>query len=61
MGDVGDDYRALRELNAERRQRNLENASKDGWYLHTEYHWSRTLNGKVMCGDVLAFIKKHGV
>jgi len=77
MGDVGDDYKALKELNAEKRQRNLENASRDGWHLHTEYHWSRTLNGKrldywpsrnkwqhdgkVMCGDVLAFIKKHGV
>ena len=77
MGDVGEDYKALRELRAEKRKGNLESASKDGWHLHTEYHWSRTLNGKrldywpsrnkfqydgkVMCGDVLAFIKKHGV
>ena len=75
MGDVGDDYKALKELNDERKKRNLESASKDGWYLHTEYHWSRTLNGKrldywpsrnkwqydgrVMCGDVVAFINKR--
>ncbi len=39
MSDVGDDYKALRELNAEKRKRNLENASREGWYLHTEYHW----------------------
>ena len=77
MSDVGDDYRALRELRAEERKRNLESASKDGWHLHTKYHWSRTLNGKrldywpsknkwqyankVMCGDVVAFINKRTV
>ncbi len=77
MSEVGEDYKALRELNAAKRRRNLENASREGWNLHTEYHWSRTINGKrldywpsknkwqfngkVMCGDVLAFIKKHGV
>ena len=77
MSEVGEDYKALRELNAAKRRRNLENASRDGWHLHTEYHWSRTLlngkrldywpsrnkwqhDGRVMCGDVLAFIKKHG-
>lgn len=77
MGDTGDYFRALNKLNKERKKRNLESASRDGWHLHTEYHWSRTLNGKrldywpsrnkwqydcrVMCGDVLAFIRKHTV
>ncbi len=62
----------MKELNRERKKRNLENATPDGWTLHTEYHWSRLLNGKrldywpsknkfqyngkVMSGDVNYFI-----
>lgn len=52
------------------------NANNDGgWTIHTDYHWSRIVNGcrldywpsrkkfqfkgKVQRGDVLAFIKKQ--
>jgi hypothetical protein len=75
MGDTGDDFKLLKELNKERKERNLKSARKEGWELHTEYHWSRTLNGKrldywpsrnkfqyngkVMCGDVAGFIRKR--
>ncbi len=68
-----EDFNLLKKLNKDRKQRNLENASKEGWHLHTEYHWSRTLNGKrldywpsrnkfmyegkVMVGDVDGFIR----
>lgn len=77
MGDVGDDFRANREADKERKKRNLESASADGWTQHTMYHWSRTLNGKrldywpsrnkfmydgrVMTGDVVGFIKKREI
>lgn len=75
MGDLSDDYKYMKELNNDRKKRNIESASRDGWNLHTEYHWSRELNGKrldywpsrnkfqydgrVMCGDVVGFIKKR--
>ncbi|MCW7553762.1 hypothetical protein NX722_14200 [Endozoicomonas gorgoniicola] len=75
MGDMAEDFKLLKKLNKERKQRNLENASKEGWHLHTEYHWSRTLNGKrldywpsrnkfmyegkVMVGDVEGFIRNR--
>lgn len=75
MSDTSDDFAYLKQLNKERRDRNLKNASSEGWNLHTEYHWSRTLNGKrldywpstnkfqydgrVMTGDVNSFIRKR--
>lgn len=75
MSDTKEDFEYLKELNKERKKRNLENASREDWHIHTEYHWSRTLNGKrldywpsrnkfqydgkVMCGDVTGFIKKR--
>jgi len=75
MSDTADDFKYLKELNKARKQNNLASASKEGWHLHTEYHWSRMLNGKrldywpssnkfqyggrVMCGDVNSFIKKR--
>jgi len=73
MGDMRESFDYMKELNKERKARNLASASKEGWHLHTEYHWSRTLNGKrldywpsrnkfqydgkVMCGDVVGFIR----
>lgn len=48
MGDVGEDYKLMDKLNKERKKKNLEEASKDGWNLHTKWHWSRTINGKRM-------------
>ncbi len=75
MGDVGDDYKFLKELKKDRREKNLASANGDGWTKHTEYHWSRLLNGiridywpsrnkfqydgRVMTGDVNAFIAKR--
>ena len=75
MGDMAEDSKFLKQLNKDRKKRNLESASKEGWNLHTEWHWSRTLNGKrldywpskdkfqydgkIMCGDVDGFIRKR--
>lgn len=75
MGDMGDDFKALRELDQARKRRNLIKADPAGWTIHTEYHWSRVLNdkrldywpsrnkfqyrNKIMCGDVVGFIKNR--
>lgn len=72
---MAEDFKFLKQLNKGRKKRNLESASKEGWNLHTEWHWSRTLNGKrldywpsknkfqyggkIMCGDVGGFIRKR--
>lgn len=77
MGDMRETFDNIRELDKERKQRNLASALREGWNCHTEYHWSRTLNGKrldywpsrnkfqyegkVMCGDVLGFIRNRTV
>ena len=75
MGDVGETFRALKEADKERKHRNLNAFDPTGWTKHTEYHYSRQLNGKrldywpsrnkfmyegkVMCGDVFGFIRKR--
>ena len=75
MGDMGDVFREWKQQDKERKKRNLEKADPTDWTIHTEYHWSRTLNGarldywpsrnkfqyngKVMCGDVQGFIRKR--
>lgn len=75
MGDMGDDFRALDAHHKKRKAKNLRNAKPEGWKKHTQYHWSRTLNGKrldywpsrnkfqyegrVMCGDVEGFIRNR--
>lgn len=75
MGDMREVFDAMRERDKERKQRNLAAADPTGWTQHTEYHWSRQLNGKrldywpsrnkfqyqgrVMAGDVVGFIKKR--
>ena len=75
MGDMGEIFRAHKEAGKERRERNLDKADPTGWTEHTPYHWSRKLNGKrldywpsrnkwqyegrIMCGNVKAFIEKH--
>ena len=43
MGDMGEVFNAMREMDAERRSRNLAAADPTGWTIHTEYHWSRDL------------------
>ena len=75
MGDVGEDFKFFKQLNKERKQKRLDEANPEGWNIHTEYHWSRILNGKrldywpsknkfqydgkVMNGDVNKFVKKQ--
>ena len=75
MGDMGDIFRAMKDTDKERKKRNLENANPKGWTEHTEYHWSRTLQGKrldywpsrnkfqhnnkIMVGDVEGYIRKR--
>lgn len=75
MGDLADDFRALKKHNDERKAKNLAAACSDGWVVHTDHHWSRVLDGKridywpsrkkfqydgrVMCGDVNGFIRKR--
>lgn len=43
---MGEIFNAMREDNKRRREENLAKANPEGWTQHTEYHWSRTLNGK---------------
>ena len=75
MGDMREDFDIIKKLNKGRKKRNLESASKEGWHIHTEYHWSRSLagkrldywpsrnkfqyDGKVHTGDVIGFIKNR--
>lgn len=80
MGDMREVFDAVKEHHKERKARNLKAAlekvySLGGWEIHTEWHWSRSLNGKrldfwpsrnkfqyegkVMCGDVVGFIRNR--
>lgn len=79
MDDDSEFYREWkarsRRAHKERGVRNLAKADPAGWVQHTEFHWSRTLNGKqldywpsrqkfqyggkVHTGDVLSFIRKR--
>ena len=75
MGDEGEFWNEHREAERERKARNLASAGPQGWTVHTEYHWSMTLNGKrldywpsrnkfqyegkVLCGDVQGFIRNR--
>ena len=48
MGDMGDTFRLMREADAKRRQKNLDDAlakSRHLWVRHTEWHWSILLLG----------------
>ena len=73
MSDMGDIYRAMREMDKERRDRNLAGADDEGWTKHTPWHWSRELCGsridywpsrnrfrwcgRTRIGDVAGFIR----
>ncbi len=46
MGDVGDDYRAWREIKSDYKQKCLDEADSKGWSKHTPYHWYRDVNGE---------------
>lgn len=78
MGDMGELFNAFKEHEKERKAKNLLAAHQvddGGWIKHTDYHWSRQLNGKkldywpsrnkfqynsnIMCGDVMGFIRKR--
>jgi hypothetical protein len=71
--DIAVAFKAKREDDKKRRERNLENADLTGFTKHTEYHYSRDLcgsrldywpsrnkfqyKGRVMCGDIQGFIR----
>lgn len=75
MGDVGEYWNDHKEWDKQRKKRNLSKADPTGWKIHTDYHWSRELNGKrieywpsrnkfqyegkIMTGDVFGFIRKR--
>lgn len=80
MGDMREVFDDMRQHDKERRERNLRKSLEDvyslgNWICHTEYHWSRDLNGKrldywpsrnkfqydgkVMVGDIIGFIKNR--
>jgi len=75
MGDMREDFDALKAHNKARKEKNLQSANPEGWTVHTPYHWTRKLNGKhldywpsknkfmyqnnVMHGNVSAFIAKR--
>lgn len=43
---MGGDFRIMRRANQVSRQQRLEAADPTGWKQHTQYHWSRMINGK---------------
>ena len=76
--DMAGDFKVMRRYTQAKREQNLEDNKKladDGWTVHTEYHWSRTLNGKrldywpsrnkfqyegnIHHGDVHGFVRKR--
>lgn len=77
MSEIGEAFAAKKHADRERRERNLAQADPTGWKQHTQWHWSRDLNGKrldywpsrnkfmydgrVMQGDIKGFIRKREV
>ena len=75
MGDMGDDFRARKESDKIRKEKNLEAFNAEGWTKHTAYHYSRKLLGdridlwpsknkfqwrnKMRFGDVAGFIRNR--
>lgn len=73
--DVALDGQAMKEAARQRGIRNLAAANPEGWTQHTEYHWSRSFNGKrldywpsrnkfqyggrVMTGDIVGWMSKR--
>lgn len=73
MSDMKEVFSDMREHSRRRRKRNIEVANPAGWMLHTQWHWSRTLDGhrldywpsknkwkyksKIQQGDIIGFIK----
>lgn len=45
MGDMGDFYRAWDEEKKARRNRNMQEFSPESWTKHTEYHYSKIVEG----------------
>lgn len=75
MGDMREVFDDMREHSRRRRKRNMEVANPAGWMLHTQWHWSRILDGyrldywpsknkwkykgKIEQGDIIGFIKRR--
>lgn len=45
MSEMGEDFRAMREETRKHRQKMLAQANTEGWTRHTEWHFSRVING----------------
>ena len=48
MGDMGELFNAMKESTKAHRAEMLKKANTEGWNRHTEWHYSRTFNGKRM-------------
>lgn len=52
MSEIGEAYRVLRDQERQARQERLErNArqyNKANWRVHTDHHWSRFVDGKIL-------------
>lgn len=48
MGDMGDAFRDMREFKKIEKEKRLAKADTTGWVKHTEWHYSRTVNGKLL-------------
>ncbi len=48
MGDVGDDYNAMKQHKKETRAKRLDSACSDGWEKFSDHHWHRTVKGSRM-------------
>lgn len=46
MGDMGDDFAAMKEQTKLHRASMLAKADTTGWKQHTPYHFSRSFNGE---------------
>lgn len=72
--EIGDIWKSVRAKQQEANRKRLESADDTGWKKHTEYHWSRQLNGlrldywpskskfqyqgRVMTGNVNKYIRR---
>jgi hypothetical protein len=48
MGDMGELFNDMKENTKAHRAEMLRKANTEGWKRHTEWHYSRTFNGKRM-------------
>lgn len=75
MGDVGETFKLHKKALKLKREKALASANPEGWTVHTEYHWSKSVDdsrldywpsknkfmykGRVMHGNVNEFIARR--